>query len=108
NQQQRLLVLFDCACLVECDFCFTSQYRERRAQLVRSVGDESLLLLEGALESREQIVDSSCKPSQLIARIFNFESRRQTLSGNAFCLIVHRRDRRQTLSSKEKAACRGE
>jgi hypothetical protein len=56
---------------------------------VRSVGDESLLLFERALESGEQVVDGGREVAELIARIRHVESCRQILCGDALCLAVH-------------------
>ena len=66
---------------------------ERRAELVRGVGDESPLVLEGRLEPLEHLVERLGEPRHLVARRRYGQPVARSRRRDRACLAPHRLDR---------------
>jgi hypothetical protein len=79
-------------------------HRERRAQLVRGVGHEAALLLEGRAEAREQLVEGRGELPQLVARVGDGQLAVETPGPDAARGLGHRGHRREPAAREEPAA----
>jgi hypothetical protein len=81
---------------------------QRRAQLVRCVGDEASLCLEGRLEPAEQLVDRVAEVLELVGRTFEGEPLVQVLVRDAASGGGHRAQRPQHAAGDQPAQADGD